>query len=100
MDRLKFTLSPSIKVVIPDLGSLMLNCKAQGSTGITSRRNSKNLSPNPVIFPKGTLFLKKVTTDDAGSYTCIAKKLLKCLEEPVLLIFLDVVLLPGVTVNM
>ena len=91
MERLKFTLSPSIKVVIPDLGSLMLNCKAQGSTEITSKRNSKNLSPNPVIFPKGTLFLKKVTTDDAGSYTCIAKKLLKCLEEPMLL-FLDVVL--------
>ena len=28
IERLKFTLPPPIKVVVPDLGSLMLNCKA------------------------------------------------------------------------
>ena len=52
IERLKFTLPPPIKVVVPDLGSLMLNCKAQGSTEITWKRNSKTLSPNHVIFHK------------------------------------------------
>ena len=80
IERLKFTLSPPIKVVVPDLGSLMLNCKAQGSTEITWKINSKNLSPNHVIFPNGTLFLKKVTINDAGSNTGVAKNYQRIIE--------------------
>ena len=80
IDRLKFTMSPPIKVVVPDLGSLMLNCKAQGSTEITWKRNSKNVSPNHVIFPNGTLFLKKVIINDPGLYTCVAKNYHRIIE--------------------
>ena len=80
IDRLKFNLSPPINVAVPDLGSLMLNCKAQGSTEITWKRNSKNLSPNHVIFPNGTFFLKKVTINDAGSYTYVVKNYQRIIE--------------------
>ena len=73
IDRLRFTITPPIKVVTFDSSSLMLNCKAKGSLEITWKRANKNLPQNHIIFPNGTLFLKKVTTNDAGSYTCVAK---------------------------
>ena len=73
IDRLKFSITPSIKVVASESSNLILHCKAQGSLEITWKRASKNLPQNHVIFSNGTLFLKKVTTNDAGSYTCIAK---------------------------
>ena len=73
IDRLRFTITPPIKVVTFESSSLMLNCKAKGSLEITWKRVNKNLPQNHIIFPNGTLFLKKVTTNDAGSYTCVAK---------------------------
>ena len=73
IDRLKFSITPPIKAVASDSSTLILHCKAQGSLAITWKRASKNLPQNHVIFSNGTLFLKKVTTNDAGSYTCIAK---------------------------
>ena len=73
IDRLKFSITPPIKAVASDSSNLILHCKAQGSLEITWKRASKNLPQNHVIFSNGTLFLKKVTTNDAGSYTCIAK---------------------------
>ena len=51
----------------------MLNCQAQGSIEISWKRTNKNLPQNHVIFPNGTLYLKRVTTNDAGTYTCAAK---------------------------
>ena len=74
IDRLKFTLTPPLKVAVSEFNNLMLNCKAQGALEITWKRTNKNLPRTHVIFPNGTLFLKKVTTNDAGSYTCVAKK--------------------------
>ena len=73
IDRLKFSITPPIKAVASESSNLILHCKAQGSLEITWKRASKNLPQNHVIFSNGTLFLKKVTTNDAGSYTCIAK---------------------------
>ena len=73
IDRLKFSITPPIKAVASDSSNLILHCKAQGSLEITWKRASKNLPQNHVIFSNGTLVLKKVTTNDAGSYTCIAK---------------------------
>ena len=74
IDRLKFTLTPPLKVGASEFSNLMLNCKAQGALEITWKRTNKYLPRTHVIFPNGTLFLKKVTTNDAGSYTCVAKK--------------------------
>ena len=73
IDRLKFTLKPPLKVAASEFNNLMLNCKAQGALEITWKRTNKYLPRTHVIFPNGTLFLKKVTTNDAGSYTCVAK---------------------------
>ena len=73
IDRLKFTLTPPLKVAVSEFNNLMLNCKAQGALEITWKRTNKYLPRTHVIFPNGTLFLKKVTTNDAGSYRCVAK---------------------------
>ena len=73
IDRLTFTLTPLIKFVAPPLGNLMLNCQARGSIEISWKRKNQNLPQNHVIFPNGTLFLTQVTTNDAGTYTCVAK---------------------------
>ena len=73
IDRLRFTITPPIKVVAFQSTSLILNCKAQGALEITWKRANKNLPQNHTIFSNGTLFVKKVTTNDAGSYTCVAK---------------------------
>ena len=73
VDRLKFTLTPPVKLVVPEFGNQMLNCQAQGSNEISWKRTNKNLPQNHVIFPNGTLFLRQVTTNDAGTYTCVAR---------------------------
>ena len=73
IDRLKFTLKPPLKAAASEFSNLMLNCKAQGALEITWKRTNKYIPRTHVIFPNGTLFLKKVTTNDAGSYTCVAK---------------------------
>ena len=73
IDRLRFTITPPIKVVAFQSTSLILNCKAQGALEITWKRANKNPPQNHTIFSNGTLFVKKVTTNDAGSYTCVAK---------------------------
>ena len=73
IDRLKFTLTPPLKVAASEFNNLMLNCKAQGALEITWKTTNKYLPHTHVIFPNRTLFLKKVTTNDAGSYTCVAK---------------------------
>ena len=73
IDRLKFTLTPPLKVAASEFSNLMLNCKVQGALEITWKRTNKYLPRTHVIFPNGTLFLKKVTTNDAGSYTFVAK---------------------------
>ena len=73
IDRLKFTLKPPLKVAASEFSNLMLNCKAQGALEITWKRTNKYLPRTHVIFPNRTLFLKKVTTNDAGSYSCVAK---------------------------
>ena len=73
IDRLRFTITPPIKAVAFESSSLILNCKAKGSLEITWKRANKNLPQNHIMFANGTLFLRKVTTNDAGSYTCVAR---------------------------
>ena len=80
IDRLRFTLTPSLKAATSEFNNLMLNCKAQGALEITWKRTNKNLPQNHVFLLNWTLFLKKVTTNDAGSYICVARNRQRTIE--------------------
>ena len=78
--RLKFTLTPPLKVAVSEFNNLMLNCKAQGALEITWKRTNKNLPQNHIFISNGTLFLKQVTANDEGSYTCVARNYQRTIE--------------------
>ena len=73
LDRLKFTVTPPLKVAASPLSNLMLNCEAQGSIEIVWKRAGKNLPQNYVLYSNGTFFIKRVAASDAGTYKCVAK---------------------------
>ena len=80
LGKLKFTLTPRVKVVTSASTKQMLHCKAQGSLQIFWKRAGQNLPQNHVLFPNGTLLLRSVTPNDAGTYTCVAKNSQRSIE--------------------
>ena len=81
IDRLKFTVTPPLKVAVSDFNNLTLNFKAQGALDITWKRTNKNLLQNHVFISNGTLFLKQVTANDEGSYTCVARNYQRTMDK-------------------
>ena len=73
INRLKFTPTPPLKIAATEWHTLMLNCVSQGSILTVWKRVGKTFPQNHIVYPNGTLLLSKVTTSDAGSYTCEAK---------------------------
>ena len=80
IDRLTFTLTPPRKVTVSQSSNLLLNCAAQGNTEITWKRTGKGLPHSHLIYSNGTLLLRSVVTNDAGTYSCVAKNALRSVE--------------------
>ena len=79
-ERLAFILTPPLKVIVLQSSNLLLNCSAQGNTKITWKRTGKLLPHNHVVYPNGNLLLRNVVTNDAGTYSCVAKNALRSVE--------------------
>ena len=79
-ERLAFVLTPPRKVNVSQSSDMLLTCSAQGNTEITWKRTGKLLPHNHVVYPNGTLLLRNVVPNDAGTYTCVAKNALRSVE--------------------
>jgi len=60
IDMLKFTSAPFLSVAVSEFSNLMLNCAAQGSIVTVWKRPGQMVPQNHVIYPNGTLLLRKV----------------------------------------
>ena len=79
-DKLKFTITPPLKVKAEKSSDLMLNCKAQGSKGTIWKRMGQSLPQNHVLYFNGTLLLRNLKLNDAGSYKCVSGNAQRSIE--------------------
>ena len=79
-DKLKFTSTPPLKVKAETSSDLTLDCKAQGSTGTIWKRMGQSLPQNHVLYFNGTLLLRNLKLNDAGSYKCVAGNAQRSIE--------------------
>ena len=80
IERLEFVLAPPSTVVANESSDIILNCAAHGKKNILWERQSQALPKNHVIFSNGTLLLRMVSVNDAGTYKCVAKNYHRSIE--------------------
>ena len=80
IDRLEFVLAPPPTVVANESSDVILNCAAHGKKDILWERQSRVLPKNHAIFSNGTLLLRMVSLNDAGTYKCVAKNYHRSIE--------------------
>ncbi|KAL9952578.1 hypothetical protein ACROYT_G039848 [Oculina patagonica] len=73
IEELKFKFLPPVKLVVSSSSDAILNCTAQGATETSWKRSGHSQLPNHILYPNGTLVVKSVTLNDAGTYTCVAR---------------------------
>ena len=78
--KLKFTSTPPLKVKAETSSDLTLDCKVQGSTGTIWKRVRQSLPQNHVLYFNGTLLLRNLKLNDAGSYKCVAGNAQRAIE--------------------
>ena len=71
--QLKFTLLPSLKRLANISENILLTCLAQGAREVVWQRAGQSLPAGHILYSNGSLLLKNVSPDDAGSFTCIAR---------------------------
>ena len=80
IDRLEFVLAPPSTVVANESSDIILNCAAHGEKDILWERQSQANPKNHTIFSNGTLLLRMVSLNDAGTYKCVAKNYHRSIE--------------------
>ncbi|KAL9952581.1 hypothetical protein ACROYT_G039851 [Oculina patagonica] len=85
LETLKFKSLPPRKSLRLTSSNVLLTCSAQGAREIVWQRASQGLPPNHILYSNGSLLLKKVSPNYAGSYTCVARNLHRSIKANTLL---------------
>ncbi|XP_022802122.1 peroxidasin homolog [Stylophora pistillata] len=85
LEELMFTLPPPSKIMVNVSNDLKMNCHAQGARLILWQRAGQGLPSGHIFYSNGSLLLKTVSPEDAGSYTCIARNFYRSITASTLL---------------
>jgi len=73
LEALKFTILPPRTSLGLTSRDALLPCSAQGALDIVWQRAGQSLPSNRILYSNGSLLLKNISPNYAGSYTCIAR---------------------------